>query len=399
MSGDKSIARPFGTQPALKRALRKHFRELGFSKNSKGDLVLPGTGKDVVRSLHRGQREERLLSAKSFLKAALPKSLPSFASGTEIDPTAIRLVLRSVASNTPEADIFRLATMTWSVPVSAGFGRRMRYLVWDEAHDRLVGVIALGDPVYNLSVRDRAIGWDVHNRSERLVGILDAYVMGAVPPYSFLLGGKAVACLARSRDVYDDFSAKYGGRAGVISGKTKPAALLAVTTTSSMGRSSVYNRLRLAGTDYFEPLGFTLGWGHFHITEPLFERLRAYLREHNHGYADKHAFGEGPNWRLRTIKAALAQLGMGEGLLKHGIQRQVFIAKLAANAFQLLRDGEGEPDLSALRSVAEISDMALERWIAPRAARGEIDWRSWSRNSIPKLIHGGIELPRASKVA
>jgi hypothetical protein len=51
----------------------------------------------------------------------------------------------------------------------------MRYLVWDDGHNRLAGVFALGDPVYNLSVRDTKIGWSVHDRAQRLVGLLDAY--------------------------------------------------------------------------------------------------------------------------------------------------------------------------------------------------------------------------------
>jgi hypothetical protein len=114
----------------------------------------------------------------------MPKLLRWFASGSEIDPTKIKLTLRRVRSDTLEADLFRLATLTWSVPVSAGFGRRMRYLVWDEGHDRLAGIIALGDPVFNLSVRDKLIGWSTDDRSERLVNLLDAYVLGAVPPYS-----------------------------------------------------------------------------------------------------------------------------------------------------------------------------------------------------------------------
>jgi hypothetical protein len=38
------------------------------------------------------------------------------------------------------------------VPVSNGFGRRLRYLVWDEHNDKLIGLIAIGDPVFNLSV-------------------------------------------------------------------------------------------------------------------------------------------------------------------------------------------------------------------------------------------------------
>lgn len=389
------VARPFDKEAALKRAIRRHFKTLGFTKNSEGELVLPGEGKTVVRQLHRAQRRNRLQDAQPFLERALPRALPYFADGSEIDVSSIRLTLRVVKSDTLEADIFRVATMTWSVPVSVGFGRRMRYLVWDEAHDRLAGVIALGDPVYNLSVRDNAIGWTVHDRAQRLVGLLDAYVLGAVPPYSFLLGGKAVACLIRSRDVYDDFQAKYGASVGVISKTEKAANLLAVTTTSSMGRSSVYNRLRLGGETYFERIGFTIGWGHFHITDALFKQMRDFLREHDHAYADRHKFGEGPNWRLRTIRAALKALRINETVLKHGIQREVFVAKLATNAFDVLHSGRAEPDLTRLRSATEISDMAVERWLAPRAARGEIDYRSWTRAKIPRLIRGLVELPSA----
>ena len=361
------VARPFDKEAALKRAIRRHFKTLGFTKNSAGELVLPGEGKTVVRQLHRAQRRNRLQDAQRFLDRALLRALPYFADGSEIDVSRIRLMLRVVKSGTLEADIFRVATMTWSVPVSVGFGRRMRYLVWDEAHDRLAGVIALGDPVYNLSVRDNAIGWTVHDRAERLVGLLDAYVLGAVPPYNLLLGGKAVACLIRSRDVYADFQAKYGATVGVISKIEKAADLLAVTTTSSMGRSSVYNRLRLDGEPYFERIGFTIGWGHFHITDALFEQMRDFLRERDHAYADRHKFGEGPNWRLRTIRAALKALGINEAVLKHGIQREVFVAKLASNAFELLHSGQGEPDITGLRSAAEISDMAIEGAVSPTA--------------------------------
>ncbi|MEQ8348875.1 MAG: DUF4338 domain-containing protein [Sneathiellaceae bacterium] len=390
------IIRPFSPEVTLKRSLRAHLRGLGFVKDDQGDLVLPGDGgKDIIRRVHRIQRRERLQAAQQFLGRALPSTLPSFANGDELDPRRIKFALRTVRSGTPEADLFRVATLTWSVPVSAGFGRRMRYLVWDEGHDRLAGIIALGDPVYNLSVRDNLIDWTVHDRAERLVGILDAYVLGAVPPYNLLLGGKAVACLIRSRDVYDDFRRLYGETVGVISGKAKSANLVAVTTTSSMGRSSVYNRLRLENIRYFESIGFTEGWGHFHITDSIFEKMRLYLRDNNHSYADQHKFGEGPNWRLRTIRAALSALEFNENILRHGIKREVFISKLAANAFDVLRSGGLEPDISNLKSVSEISDASLARWTIPRADRGEIDYRSWQREMIPQLIKGVVEMPRA----
>lgn len=389
-----TVARSFSPEASLKRALRGHLKTLGFTKTSEGDLVLPDGGKEVVRNLHRGQRRDKLALAQPFLSRALPNALQHFASGSEIDPARIKLRLVRVKSGTQEADLFRVATLTWSVPVSPGFGRRLRYLVWDDGHNKLAGVIALGDPVFNLSVRDSIIGWSSADRVKRLVGLLDAYVLGAVPPYNVLLGGKAVACLIRSRDVYDDFHQTYGNTVGVISKTAKQAHLVAVTTTSSMGRSAVYNRLKLENTPYFERIGFTEGWGHFHITDALFEKMRDFLRTSDHAYADQHAFGEGPNWRLRTIKAALKALEFKENLLKHGIQREVFITKLASNAFDVLRAGDVTPDVSTLRSVSEISDLARDRWIIPRAERNEVDYKSWDKAEIPRLITGRFEGPR-----
>lgn len=265
----------------------------------------------------------------------------------------------------------------------------MRYLVWDHYHGRLAGLIALGDPVYNLSVRDKLVGWTVEDRAKRLVNLLDAYVLGAVAPYNMLLTGKAVACLVRSREIFDDFKASYGSTVGIISNEAKRATLLAVTTTSSMGRSSVYNRLRLDGTTYFDAIGYTIGWGHFHITDDIFGKMRDYLRLSKHPYADKHNFGEGPNWRLRTIKVALKEIGINESVLRHGIQREVFISSFCKNSLSILKKGKGKPDLDNLKTVGEISELAKNRWIAPRAERRN-DYQQWDRSQIRTLIRGTI---------
>ena len=262
----------------------------------------------------------------------------------------------------------------------------------------MAGVIALGDPVFNLSVRDKLIGWSATDRSSRLVNILDAYVLGAVPPYNMHLGGKAVACLVRSRDIYNDFSRAYGSTTGIISGEEKRARLLAVTTSSSMGRSSLYNRLKLDGASYYDPIGYTVGWGHFHITDDVFAQMREYLRLSGHPYADRHCFGEGPNWRLRTIRAALGQLGINESVLRHGIQREVFLCELAGNAKGILTTGKGRPDLSTLKTVDEISDLARTRWIEPRAERRD-DYKHWRREDVPGLIWGEPIAPIKHKVA
>jgi Domain of unknown function (DUF4338) len=392
------VARAFTPEAKLKRKIRAHFTRLGFAKGNDGTLERSETGKESVRLLHRVQRDERIQASAHLLTEFLPDALSNFADGSEIDPSRICLSLRRVSADTFESDLFRVASLTWSVPVSNGYGRRLRYLVWDEEHNRLAGIFALGDPVFNLSVRDNLIGWTASDRSSRLVNILDAYVLGAVPPYNMLLGGKAIACLVRSRDVYDDFLRTYGATTGIISGEEKKARLLAVTTSSSMGRSSLYNRLKLDGVNYFDSIGYTVGWGHFHITDDLFAQMREYLRLSKHPYADQHRFGQGPNWRLRTIRAALGQLGINESVLKHGIQREVFFCPLAQNATKILATGKGRPDISTLKTAEEISELARIRWMEPRAGRRD-EYLQWRREDILRLIKGEPIIPAKRKVA
>lgn len=369
----------------IKRKLRQHLNALGFEKSDGGALQIQGGGKEIVRTLHRVQREERLRANREFIATKAENLLGYFASGREIDVTRISPVLKRVSAGTWQGDLFRLASLTWSVPVSNGFGRRLRYLVWDENNGKLIGLIAIGDPVFNLAVRDRLIDWDAHDRSARLVNVMDAYVLGAIPPYNALLGGKLVACLLRSRDIYDDFAQTYGGSTGIISKEEKKARLLAVTTSSSMGRSSVYNRLKLGGQQYLKSIGYTGGWGHFHIPDRLFSELRDYLRDIDHTYADQHRFGQGPNWRLRTTRAALSALGFKEDMLRHGVQREVFICELAKNAAKILRTGKGNPDVGELLSAKEISELALERWTIPRAKRRP-EFKDWDASDLIDLF-------------
>lgn len=384
-SEEKKIINLASREANLKRKLRRHLQSLGFKKTENGLFQVEGNSKDVIRTLHGAQREERLQASQQFMRERAPALIKYFASGKEIDPERISPVLEKVAAGTWQGDLFRLASLTWSVPVSNGFGRRIRYLVWDAHNEKLIGLIAIGDPVFNLAVRDNLIGWDVHDRSARLVNLMDAYVLGALPPYNSLLGGKLIACLLRSRELYDDFAATYGSTTGIISGQEKKARLLAVTTSSSMGRSSVYNRLKLGGTEYLRPIGYTGGWGHFHIPDKLFSELRDYLRAIGHEYADFHRFGQGPNWRLRTTRAALDALGFREDMLRHGIQRQVFISFLADNAKEILKSGREFPDVSSLLTAAEISELAVARWIEPRSRRHP-EYQSWASESLFELF-------------
>lgn len=385
----------FTLESRIKRALRKHLKDLGFTKSANGALSPPSEGKATLRSMHSAQRADRLSREANFVAAHWPQMRQYFASGADVVPTEIKPELELVESDTWQSTLFRLASLTWSVPVSQGYGRRMRFLVWDRHNNKLIGLIALGDPVFNLRVRDQHIGWNSNDRKKRLVGMLDAFVLGSIPPYNRLLGGKLVASLIRSVEVRDTFRKKYHTTKGIISRKRKHAELVAVTTTSALGRSSVYNRVRLDSITYLKPLGYTEGWGHFHIPDAVFADVRTYLQRRRRKYAKGFKFGDGPNWRLRALRLAMGLVGLRPELLRHGIKREVFITELASNAQQILKGTRKRPKYDDLLTVAEISKLAKERWIVPRAERCP-DFRDHTVDHIEamlsaKYVHEPVE--------
>jgi hypothetical protein len=369
----------------LRRRIRRHLRSLGYTKDNEGNLVAPAADKNAYRAAHEGQRLERIEQRRDLVERAPKEFLPWFANGAEIVPQQIDPELRPIAAQTWESTLFRFASLLWRIPVSDGYGRRLRFLVWDKGNDRLMGLLALGDPVFNLRARDALIGWSTSERGERLVNVLDAYVVGAVPPYNALLAGKLIACLLKTQDIVNAFRHKYGAGVGKISGKSKKPRLLLVTTTSALGRSSLYNRLRIDGEQYLESIGFTTGYGHFHIHDDLFQEIRAYLRRRRDPYADNNRFGQGPSWRFRAIRQGLASLGMPPRLTQHGFQREVFVCRTAQNGVEILTRGTGRPDFKGLKTVEEVGRLALDRWVIPRASR-DPNYLKWSRSQILGLI-------------
>jgi hypothetical protein len=366
---------------ALRADILDHWRCLGLvltdNQLRAGQNGQPSLSKDGIRFAHAKQREAYLAREAAALCRKWPDLLAHFADGREVNPEKIQPELVPVESNKETGNLFRLATTLWSVPVSRGFGRRMRYLVRDQANGKLIGIFALGDPVFNLKARDNWIGWNIRNREKRLVNTMDAYIVGAMPPYSQLLGGKLVTALIGSREVAQAFWRRYGQTTGIISNQRKRARLTLVTVTSALGRSSLYNRLHLrAAPNPFcstaptlvrlKRVGSTLGYGHFHLSEDLFDRLRRLLIQEKHDYANKHQFGDGPNWRLRVARVALERLGLSPDLVRHGIQREVFVMPMADNARAILK---GETRSVAIhRPTAEnIAEAALLRWVIPRA--------------------------------
>ena len=365
---------------SLNCALTNHLRELNLGECNGSDFP----SKEQVRQRHYYQRRDMLVRERRTLAKHLPTLVSRFAVGDEVCPEDIDPKIVSVESDTTDALLFRLATTIWSVPVSAGYGRRMRFLVIDRANDKLIGLFALGDPVFNLRVRDDWIGWTVQQRRQNLVNVMDGYVVGAVPPYSALLGGKLVTALLGSSEVSRAFSRKYSKSQGVISGEQKRPRLALVTITSALGRSSIYNRVKLPGLIALQKIGVTQGWGHFHVPDPVFNQMRELLAIDDHKYANGHHFGDGPNWKMRVIRRSLSLIGLDENLLRHGIPREVYAMPLVKEWSKFLQ-GKVKRTVANRPNANEITKASLDRWILPRSERRP-EFKEWSTNDVEKLF-------------
>lgn len=333
----------------------------------KGHRLEPPAGdpKQVARLLHGRQRLDVLRKSAGFIREWEPLVRPYLADGTDVEPTAIDPVIKTVDTEA-EAALFRYVSLSWSVPVSQGYGRRTRFLLLDQSNDKLIGIFALGDPVFNLRVRDSLIGWTPAQRQDRLYNVFDAFVLGAVEPYRQLICGKLAALATVTEEVLSILQAKYLGTKTHIRNQEKPARPALITTTSSLGRSSIYNRLAIHGRPVFTSVGFTEGFGHFQFSDALFAELVEFASEIEGLRGSK--YGDGPNWKIRTLRTALEQLGLPGDLLRHGLRREVFLAPLGIGWRAFLR---GETDTVHWYSykLADVAAFFRERWAVPRAAR------------------------------
>jgi hypothetical protein len=382
--------------------LTKKEKELQATLKNLGESLAKKAGKHTkseIRRLHERQRYARIAHLNGTFESYIHELREKLATPCEIGVNRISPRLIPVESGSPGYSLFTAATLLWSVPVSQGFGRRIRYLVIDENNNKLIGIIGLADPVFNLKARDDWVGWSSKDRKERLVNVMDAFVLGAMPPYSIILGGKLIALLATSREVVRHFRKKYGNRVGIISKESKDSRLSLITTTSALGRSSIYNRLGIpSGIKFLSRTDtdrvrswYTQGYGHFHVSRELFTDLVSVLSRRKHPYVTGNRFGDGPNWKIRVIRQAAKELGANEEFLCHGIQREVYVVPLAENTRSFLLGRSKNLRYQTL-PVRDIVAYWQERWAGPRARR-KPEWQDWRKTNLLrklKRIHSKI---------
>jgi len=368
------------TAEELKQLIIDELESLSFSFDKKGDLIPPTSDKEAVKLLHKPSREIELEKAQEWIKHKLPRYSHFFADGQDISIHLIKPVLVQVADRWHN-DLFRLARYYWSIPYSSGFGRRLRYLLLDDNNGKLIGIFGLQSPPISFPVRDRLFNYPEGRKTELVNQTMDIFTLGALPPYNRLLGGKLVALAVASNQVRDDYRRVYAERKTEMEGRILPSHLVALTTTSAFGRSSIYNRLKYRNITIAESLGYTNGYGNFHL-QRLYPIFKQYLAAK--GISTRGGYGTGPKRSWQIIRQTLDRIGISGDILKHGIKREAFLFRLIDNLEDYL---EGKPGTPVYRDLPfeNLADYWKERWLIGRSERVD-GWHKWESQEIANSL-------------
>ncbi len=373
----------------LKKLVIDKLKESGFSVSEEGVLQPSLIDKEALRRIHRPASQLEINARQDWLRRYLPKYLTFFAEGKEIIPERIEPILVEVKTE-KQHNLFRVGRLLWSIPFSKGYGRRLRFLIMDQANQKLIGLLALQSPPLSFPARDRLFCYPRGRKTEMVNQTMDIQTLGAVPPYDRLLGGKLIALIAASNEIRQTYWQKYAGRATEMEGRILPPHLVALTTTSAFGRSSLYNRLKYHEIAIAESLGYTEGYGTFHLME-LYPLFREFLE--SQGISTRGGFGTGPRRKWQTMVRALERLGLSSDLLRHGVKREVFLFRLVNNLEAYMEGHDAEPVYRNL-PFSDLVTWWRERWLLPRVKRVD-GWRAWRKEEIKKLLL--IEEDKAAK--
>ncbi len=129
----------------LKRLVLDRLEEAGFVRKKDGTLFPPCADKEGLRQIHRPASQLEIITRQDWLWRHLPEYLHFFADGEEITPEHIEPALIEVTTE-QQHNLFRVARLLWSIPFSKGYGRRLRFLIIDQANHKLIGLLALQSP-------------------------------------------------------------------------------------------------------------------------------------------------------------------------------------------------------------------------------------------------------------
>ena len=291
-------------------------------------------------------------------------------------------------------NIFKTARFTWSLPYTYGYGRRLCFLIIDNSNNKLMGILGCQSPTLGLSLRNQWLGLKGKDKVYKLNETMDIYTLGAVPPYSMLLGGKLVAMCAVSNEVRNFYKEKYSNKRTEMEDNLISPDLVLLATTSAYGRSSLYNRVKYKNTPLCFSLGYTKGIGTFKYTDEICNLMKEYLLLY--GIEVKAGYGNGPNYKFRLINTAFHKMNEEidlkkhlkvdsiDTLVQHDVQREVFLFPLASNVKEYFKGYDNEIKYYDYE-FKELADYWKHRYLKKRAA-SNTSWKKWNKTEIKKSL-------------
>ena len=347
--------------------VRDLFRLRWNIEKSKNKLIISPPifyNKEDIKQSMKISRQEVLNKNKKWIENNIELIQKNLGRGRDVFNSSI-LPRIEVCITEKQHNIFRLFRYYWSSPYSEYIGRRIRLLVRDDGIDGnpLIGIAALGSSIIHIPDRDKWIGWDKKTRTNNIVYTMDAYVIGALPPYNYLLGGKLVSYILASNEVRNIYKEKYKNKTTIINGR-KAYDLACIFTTSLYGNSSQYNRLKFEKRLLYIPIGYTSGYGTLHISQETFFAMQQLLM--HKGIVLTNRFGDGPNWRMRVIRTALDIIGFDSDiLLRHSFKRGLYVVPLARN-FRSFLTGKNDKPVYFNLPMQALTEFWKERWLNMR---------------------------------
>jgi hypothetical protein len=296
--------------------------------------------------------------------------------GSTINPENIRLEIRIINNNNDDhsylSDLYFFWNIFWwSTPYSQHCGRQIRILLWDVYHNAPFGLMNLQSPVLKLTARDRYLQIDTFSKKDVAYWInqsMYAQRIGALPPYNELLGSKMVALTLATKNIREIYENKY--KTNNSNNSRVPTRLLFVTTTGAYGKSSVYDRLKIRTNnkcyEVFKFIGYTAGYGTYHIPETLYIKIKQYLNETHSDIKRRFKFDRCPSPKLRLLRRVSQLLSLPD-ITFHSIRKGVYICEHVSNLLQVIHNNES-PNWYNF-SFEDLVAYWKERWCIPRNKR------------------------------
>src|SRR3989344_254545 len=336
------------------------------------ELAAPNAySKEIIKQAMAYSRNALINRNQEWIQNHIELARANLARGEDVLVSKIKPRIE-VCETKEQNNLFRLFRYYWSSPASDFVGRRMRLIIRDDGVEGspVMGIAAIGSSIIHIPDRDTWIGWDTKTRSENLISMIDAYVVGALPPYNELLGGKLIAYILASNELRALYKKKYRGKKTIIKGRTASRLVLLATTSLYGTHSAQYARLKYGKTLLYQPIGSTSGYGSLHISSETFEAMRE-LAEVK-GFNTSNRFGMGPNWRMRIIRATCDILKLdSDVILKHSFQRGLYAVSLAVNSKSFLR-GESKSLIYRNMPLKKLVKFWKKRWFDMRIQNPDV---------------------------